>query len=253
MKTYYNNISSNSSGIYGIVCARNFYFYIGSTKKLSSRKAKHIYELRLNKHHSQHLQNAWNLYGEEQFFFIAIENVAIENLQSVEQVYLNANFGKNYFYNSSPISDKRLQISDPDIRKKIWGRNKTEQEKQKISNSKAGKKGIWRDRGESENVKLILQAFRQGKIPESYSPLNEQEMLQCKLAYEKWPRCGVKNSNKTKEYKDQNKAKKHMFKNWLIKNNWFIDNRSCSWNKKSEADKNAALILLSKYRKSQSR
>lgn len=65
------------------------------------------------------------------FFFVAIENVAIENLQSVEQKYLNANFGKNYFYNSSPISDRRLQISDPDIRKKIWGRNKTEQEKTK--------------------------------------------------------------------------------------------------------------------------
>jgi group I intron endonuclease len=48
-------------------------FYIGSTKNYHVRKLKHFNELRKNKHHSIHLQRAFNKYSEKEFEFIIIE------------------------------------------------------------------------------------------------------------------------------------------------------------------------------------
>ena len=48
-------------------------FYIGSTKNYHVRKLKHFNDLRKNKHHSIHLQRAFNKYSEKNFDFIIIE------------------------------------------------------------------------------------------------------------------------------------------------------------------------------------
>ena len=47
------------SGIYKIINIRNGKFYLGSSKNLSQRKKKHIYELNKGTHHSSYLQNAY--------------------------------------------------------------------------------------------------------------------------------------------------------------------------------------------------
>ena len=59
--------------IYIIRNSINDKFYIGSTKNYHVRKLKHFNELRKNKHHSIHLQRAFNKYSEKHFEFIIIE------------------------------------------------------------------------------------------------------------------------------------------------------------------------------------
>src|SRR5438874_11200738 len=45
----------STSGIYKITCTANKRIYIGSAVNLQHRKNCHFYDLRQNRHHSQHL------------------------------------------------------------------------------------------------------------------------------------------------------------------------------------------------------
>lgn len=65
---YYGN--TKLTGIYTIRNLVNNKVYIGSTKKsFASRKIRHLGLLRKNIHYNEHLQNAWNYYGEQNFSF----------------------------------------------------------------------------------------------------------------------------------------------------------------------------------------
>lgn len=76
--------------IYMILNNFNGKFYIGSAINLQRRTNVHINALRSNKHHSQHLQNAWNIYGEGAFEFIIIEIVKdITKLYEIEQLWID--------------------------------------------------------------------------------------------------------------------------------------------------------------------
>lgn len=69
------------SGIYKIRNIVNDKLYVGSSCSMQERKTKHIRDLRLNKHHSPKLQNAWNKYGENNFVFEVIkEGIIISNI-----------------------------------------------------------------------------------------------------------------------------------------------------------------------------
>jgi len=48
--------------------------YYGSTTNFKKRVKDHKYLLHRNKHHSSHLQNAWNKYGEDAFEFVILKN-----------------------------------------------------------------------------------------------------------------------------------------------------------------------------------
>jgi len=65
---YYSN--ANKTGIYCIKNQNNNKIYIGSTKtSFAIRKSRHLRLLRNNCHYNEHLQNAWNYYGENNFLF----------------------------------------------------------------------------------------------------------------------------------------------------------------------------------------
>lgn len=56
-------------GIYKITNIETGDFYIGQSIHLNRRKSYHFSQLKKDKHRNQHLQNAFNLYGEENFKF----------------------------------------------------------------------------------------------------------------------------------------------------------------------------------------
>ena len=78
----------NVCGIYKIVC-NNAKFYIGSSKNIQQRFYKHRRELRKGVHKNEHLQYAYNKYGEECFTFEVIELCDIDKQYSQEQHYIN--------------------------------------------------------------------------------------------------------------------------------------------------------------------
>lgn len=73
------------SGIYEIVNTANGKRYIGSAVHFAKRRAAHVCDLRKNRHHSEHLQRAWNKYGPGAFAFRALLICAPENLLDYEQ------------------------------------------------------------------------------------------------------------------------------------------------------------------------
>lgn len=77
------------SGIYAIVNTVNGKRYIGSSIDIPQRWMQHRKLLRRGKHHSAHLQSAWNKYGEHAFQFVVVEYVTACDLLDVEQKHLD--------------------------------------------------------------------------------------------------------------------------------------------------------------------
>lgn len=94
-----------SSGIYKIINILNDKIYIGSTESFKIRFNKHIGALRNKRHHSPHLQNFYNKYGEGCLKFQIVEIVDESKLIEREQYYLDTlkPFGENGF-NCSPTA-----------------------------------------------------------------------------------------------------------------------------------------------------
>src|SRR5216684_967248 len=83
------NLIPATSGIYKITCTANKRIYIGSAVNLRERKRAHFSALRHNRHGNQHLQRAWNKYGEQAFTFEVLEQVLPIALTAREQYWLN--------------------------------------------------------------------------------------------------------------------------------------------------------------------
>jgi len=93
------------SVIYKIINTINNKFYVGSTTNQYERFRVHRARLRNNKHHSHHLQAAWNKYGEQAFVFHVVEVVQEDrSLQEAEDVWLKDWVGKEECYNKSRYS-----------------------------------------------------------------------------------------------------------------------------------------------------
>ena len=121
--------------IYKIRNVVNHKFYVGSTGNTRERFRCHRTRLRKNKHHCQHLQAAWNKYGEECFVFEVVEHVeSIDKLQEAENVWLAEWVGNSLCYNKSRYSESPMRgIAKEDH--PSYGRVKSEEEKQAISNT----------------------------------------------------------------------------------------------------------------------
>lgn len=89
--------------IYKIQNILNFKMYIGSTKRPNKRWSEHKNELRKGRHHSPALQNAWNKYGSDNFFYHVLREVTEEEQYEVEQFYFDF-YKPEYICN--PIASK---------------------------------------------------------------------------------------------------------------------------------------------------
>lgn len=71
------------SAVYKIVNTVSGKLYVGYTTDFRRRMSQHLFRLREGKHHSKHLQAAFDKYGEGAFKFLLIEEV--ERAQAVER------------------------------------------------------------------------------------------------------------------------------------------------------------------------
>lgn len=111
------------SGIYKIVNRINGKYYVGSSINIlgtPGRFYNHKRHLRRGKHHCDHLQNAYNKYGSENFEYIVVEQVdpIRDVLLAAEQRYLDiAKTEQHLCYNSSFIAGT-IEMTDA-VRKKL--------------------------------------------------------------------------------------------------------------------------------------
>lgn len=115
---------SSNMGIYEIRNFHNNKVYIGSSKDIGKRWNEHIGMLKSNKHHSRHLQYAWDKYGEELFKFSILKTTKNQNeLFDLEQYFMDRykSYNPEYGYNISKTAkgcyiDKKYNI-DVEIKK----------------------------------------------------------------------------------------------------------------------------------------
>jgi len=134
-----SDITTIKSGIYKIENKINGKYYIGSAYDFNRRFIRHKSELNCNKHYNEHLQRAWNMYGEKSFEFSILEICDDKSkLKLIEQNYLDS-IDKDKCYNKTYIAGGG-NLGD-DVNKKISLKMKTrvftEEHKRKISKTKS--------------------------------------------------------------------------------------------------------------------
>jgi len=118
----------NRMGVYKITNLINGKIYIGSSFDMGKRWNRHLNELKSNKHHSQKLQRAFNKYGVNNFIFEELELCGKENLNEVEQFWLDKFDSYNQGYNCSP-----------NVKKPMLGKNHSNETKKIMSSKRLGK------------------------------------------------------------------------------------------------------------------
>ncbi len=109
------------SSIYAIKNIATGKMYIGKSVHTNNRWRNHLADLRNNKHHSEHLQNSFNKYGEKVFVFGIIEECSTDLLNERERYWIDYYDSYNKGYNCAIPNGKNQ------------GKEITEEEKAKIS------------------------------------------------------------------------------------------------------------------------
>lgn len=115
-------------GIYEIVHVSSGRRYIGHSRQIEYRWWQHQGDLEANSHHNHPLQNAWNKYGREAFFFRVLEECPEEILVDREDAYFSQ-APKGSLYNTAKAA-----------RGPMTGRTHTEESRRKISIAGTGRK-----------------------------------------------------------------------------------------------------------------
>ena len=142
-------------GIYKIENKINGKIYIGQSTNINKRLTNHKSLLRGNKHYNNHLQSAFNKYGEDNFIFEIIDICGIDELDALERLYINKYECKHneWGYNLEDGGHENKQLSE-ETKRKIsknhadfsgennpnYGKKHSDETKAKIKNSLTGKK-----------------------------------------------------------------------------------------------------------------
>ena len=154
-------------GIYKIYNMKNKKCYVGSSVNLRKRWGEHLWMLRGNYHFNQHLQRAWNKYGEAEFEFIVLERVEEEEyLVEREQLWINLLNSYEEGYNILPHAGNSLGYTHTEeTRRKISmahrGKHCSKETRQKISEAMRGEKSpIYGKHLPKETRQKISEAMR---------------------------------------------------------------------------------------------
>lgn len=173
------------SGIYSIRHRESGKCYVGSAVNFSKRWSGHRRRLAQNRHHSAHLQGAWNKYGPLAFEFVVMERVQVlTDLLVREQYWIDALrvCDRRHGYNVSPTAGSPLGVKhSAETRAKISaamrGRTVTDETRARLSasaklrdiahlhspESRAKAANARRGRPRPEYVKKLLSDQRLGK------------------------------------------------------------------------------------------
>jgi group I intron endonuclease len=159
------------SGIYCIRNTINGKAYVGKSVNIPGRWRWHRRKLRTNLHDSAHLQLSWNMYGENSFEFLILEQCDNSCLNERETFYIKMLDSRNIEkgYNLTDGGDGLLGMKRSDETKRKLseynkanpsrgnlGRSHSVEAREKISNSRKGKP--------SNNKGLLMTAEQKEKI-----------------------------------------------------------------------------------------
>ena len=190
------------SGIYLIKNTINNKVYVGSALNIEKRWSLHKSELKEGKHHSFHLQSAWDKYGQQSFKFEILEEVSNpQHLLAYEQIYLDyyKSYEHNKGYNICKVAGSTLGIKHTEEAKQNMRKAKqniSEQTRQKIREAHTGLKRSEKTKEKMrEAAKNICEQTRQ-KLREAQTGKKHSQETKQKL---RDARTGKKLSQETRE------------------------------------------------------
>lgn len=148
----------------GVYCWKNLIngkVYVGSSSRsLESRRKTHLLGLRSGTHWNQHLQRAWDKYGEEGFEFIVLTLCDPKDCIVFEQCWLDhyQSFDDRYGYNISPTagSSRGTRMTEEQKERYTEGAKKRMEDpefrERSIRNLTLGKKGSTKSKEHRENL-----------------------------------------------------------------------------------------------------
>lgn len=107
---------NRNCGVYEIKNIKNNKRYIGSSKRIEGRWKDHKSDLKNKKHHSIHLQRAWDKYGDRNFEFNVLIYCSESDLSFYEKQLMDNYDALNYKkgYNENPYVGRPLARSGKD-------------------------------------------------------------------------------------------------------------------------------------------
>lgn len=216
--------AGRKSCVYRIVNMTNEKFYVGRTKDIIKRIKTHYYQLKNNKHHSMHLQNSWNKYGEANFRLeIIIFSDDPSYLMEIEQSLIDKYYDKKVLYNVSKLSKDGGDIISyhpklEDIKKKHSKNGKkryeemSDEEKMKLSENMKGENNPMYGKTHDENVrkkisKILKDKYENGEITPHFTGRKHSEETKKVLSEYAKQRVGDKNPFYNKSHSDESKRK----------------------------------------------
>lgn len=132
--------------IYIIKSTKSKKFYVGSAKYPKARKCCHFQLLSENRHHSPHLQHAYNKHGKRSFSFKIVETVDdILFMCAREQFWISRHKGELYNISPcafSPIGIKHTAKTKAAVSKSLMGNTRRRGKKMPQSAKKAITKSL---------------------------------------------------------------------------------------------------------------
>lgn len=123
-------MSNKISGIYKIQSIKKSErCYVGSAINIHLRWLSHLSNLKMNKHHSQKLQNHYNKYGKNDLVFSVIIGCDKDDLLTTEQFFIDS---LNPYFNINKIAQSIAMIN--------VGRKHTKEHNDKIAKAQMGEK-----------------------------------------------------------------------------------------------------------------
>jgi group I intron endonuclease len=159
------------SGIYVITNKTNAKVYIGQSVDIDKRFNSHRCYLRNGNHYNEHLQRAFNLYGEQSFSFDVLEYCDLDCIDEKEIHYIKLYSATNddFGYNISLGGHEGTRIHSEETRQKISqalkGRPLSDETKAKMSKNNG--KRIWTEQQKIEAGKKFRE-YRTNRKPSNY-------------------------------------------------------------------------------------
>lgn len=146
------------SGIYIIKNTINGREYIGQSNDVYHRFSCHRWSLKNGVHENEHLQRAWNKYGENAFTFNLLEEVSVDNLDRRETEIIEERNAFRDGYNMTK-GDKGVRGL------KAWnlGKHHSEETRKKLSEmakKRTGEKNPFYNKKHTEETKEKIRKYR---------------------------------------------------------------------------------------------
>lgn len=165
------------SGIYLIENVENHKKYVGQSINVKIRIGKHKSYLKSGKHENIYLQRSYDKYGLNSFNFKLLESCSVEELDEREIYYISFynTLDYNVGYNLESGGNEGKIVSELTRLKKVgknnpmFGKKKTEEEKEALSKSARGQNSKLKENDVVEIKKLLIKGVPQGEISEMFN------------------------------------------------------------------------------------